>query len=346
MQVREMVHKVRWLSAVLIVGVLAVGGRGGGALVYSSPIVSGLYVPNTNAGSITVYALDADGDVRPIRIIDGILTQLGTPVGVALGTDGTLYVANKNRHFITVYAPGAGGTNLRGSNVAPLRTIRVPPLSSGRFSSSVTVIFGVALDAKDTLYVSSSRRSYGRITAYAPGASGNDAPRRTISGVLNFALWTGLDGPVGVALDDTGSLYVANSNGSSITVYAPGARGIAAPLRTIRGALTGLGTPVGVTLDAAGRLYVSNYGANSITVYAPGATGNVAPLRTISGTLTGLSSPAGVALDADGRLYVSNYGANSITVYAPGAIGNVAPLRAIRGASTRLNAPFLISLRP
>ncbi len=50
-------------------------------------------------------------------------------------------------------------------------------------------------------------------------------------------------GPVGVALDATGILYVANWGANSTNVYAPSASGNVAPLRTIRGALTGRNHP-------------------------------------------------------------------------------------------------------
>ncbi len=70
---------------------------------------------------------------------------------------------------------------------------------------------------------------------YAPGANGNSVPLRTIYGPS-----TGLDGPNGVALDAADTLYVANTRpiyvantrlpGGSITVYAPGTGGNAAPL--------------------------------------------------------------------------------------------------------------------
>ncbi len=92
-----------------------------------------------------------------------------------------------------------------------------------------------------------------------------------------------------MVLDSAGNLYVSNSD--SITVYAPGATGNAAPIRTISGASTGLSNPLGVAVDSAGHLYVANILGSSITMYALGATGNVAPLRTVSGARTGLSRP-------------------------------------------------------
>src|SRR5205823_1450157 len=68
------------------------------------------------------------------------------------------------------------------------------------------------------------------ITAYAAGASGNATPTATIAGGN-----TGLNGPVGVALDGAGNIYVSNVNVSSILVYAAEASGNATPTATIAG---------------------------------------------------------------------------------------------------------------
>jgi DNA-binding beta-propeller fold protein YncE len=54
---------------------------------------------------------------------------------------------------------------------------------------------------------------------------------------------TGLNNPIGVALDSAGNLYVANFKGHSITVYASGASGTVTPTRTVSGNFTGLGFP-------------------------------------------------------------------------------------------------------
>lgn len=315
------------------------GGHGVAAPVYSVPVVSGLYVPNAGADSITVHAPRASGNVAPLRTISGDLTGLEVPYGVALDTAGNLYVTNGNPSIITVYAPGARG------NVAPIRTIR------GALTGLNNPI-GLALDATGALYVANNDGNVSSITVYAPGASGNVAPLRTIMGPL-----TGLTSVHGVALDAGRKLYVTNGDTHrggphSIMVFAPGATGNVKPLRTIMGDLTRLSSPDGVALDVTGTLYVANFPAHSVTVYAPGATGNVSPLKTLRVQqpvlldLETAGNPVGLALDATGTLYVANLAAHSITVYAPGATGNMAPLRTISGGRTGLNRPGRIYLRP
>src|SRR4051812_2466989 len=72
------------------------------------------------------------------------------------------------------------------------------------------------------------------ITFYTglPGspADGNPAPFATLSGAA-----TGLSAPTGIALSRTGQLFVADRDSNRVTVYAAGASGNAAPLRTIAG---------------------------------------------------------------------------------------------------------------
>src|SRR5439155_234425 len=221
------------------------------------------------------------------------------------------------------------------------------------------------------------------VVVYAAGASGDVAPIRTIAGAN-----TVLSNATGIARDAAGNLYVTNPpltppSGGSVTVYAPGAVGNAAPIRTIAGEGTGLDHPVGIALDAASNVYVSN--TYTVTVYAPGASGNVAPIRTvesssqvggialdtagnlyvaggdvitvyatangnatpirtISGSNTGLGCPAGLGLDAAGELYVANPCGGSITVFAAGADGNATPTRTIIGSNTGLNGASGIAL--
>src|SRR5207247_5716019 len=158
-------------------------------------------------------------------------------------------------------------------------------------------------------------------------------------------------GPAGnVDVTDTQCRATGNGIYPSVTVYASGASGTAAPTRTITGAHTGMNGPVGIARDAAGNLYVANAGnsccglGNSITVYGAGARGAAAPTTTIVGGNTGLAAPSGVALDAAGHLYVANADGNSITVYGSRATGNATPSAAITGGSTGLNRPVGIAL--
>ncbi|MBV8594458.1 MAG: hypothetical protein JOZ27_09185 [Caulobacteraceae bacterium] len=159
---------------------------------------------------------------------------------------------------------------------------------------------------------------------------------------------TGLSTPYGIALDRSGRIYVANIGGS-VTVFAAGATGNAAPAQTITGSNTGLDLPTGIALDAAGRIYVasSHYPdvAGRVTVFASAADGNVSPVQTIEGKSTGLEGSRGIAVSG-GFVYVSNshHATNSVTVYPSGTNGNVAPARTIAGSNTGMSSPDLIAV--
>src|SRR6266571_473267 len=181
------------------------------------------------------------------------------------------------------------------------------------------------------------------------GGDGTAATTLTAGGTPGTALVTaastGLTAAVSIAVRAAlKPLYVANVLGSSITVYAPGARDDATPTATIVDGTTGLSGPWAVALDAAGNIYVANPSVPSITVYAAGSNGDAAPTATITGLNTGLSFPAGITLDAAGRIYVANGVSNSITIYAAGANGDVAPTATIVGGSTGLDFPVGIAV--
>jgi hypothetical protein len=79
-----------------------------------------LYVANNVfSPSVTVYAPGANGNVAPLRIVNGASTGLNSPFGVAVDAAGNLYVANNGGipPGITVYGSGANG------NATPIRTI-------------------------------------------------------------------------------------------------------------------------------------------------------------------------------------------------------------------------------
>jgi hypothetical protein len=151
------------------------------------------------------------------------------------------------------------------------------------------------------LYVANS---YGdSVTVYPVSASGNTAPIRTIRG-----LKTKLRFPAGVAVDDSGRIYVTNGtnvrNLNRITVFPAGATGDVSPIHVISGFKTKLNWAVGVAVSGSGQLYVANWDSRSITAYASGASGNVAPIAEITSNGLKTGCPYGLALDKS-LLYVS-----------------------------------------
>jgi hypothetical protein len=294
-----------------------------------APVTQNIYVSNGAPGpsrnTIDIFPAGSNGNVIPTGTIGGPLTGLNAPVGLTFNSAGVLYVANTGS--ITEYAAGARG-NVAPSTVITSATLVRPQL--------------IALDQNANIYVTQNAATGGvdSYQVYAAGASGASTPTNTVTG-------SGLSLPVGIAVDAKGNVYVANNGNSTVSIFAAGSNGNAAPTTIIAGALTGLSNPTGLTLDPTGNIYVANSNG-SIVIFKPGTTGNAAPLATISGNATFLNSPYEIYLDLTPNLYVANNGAsgagaNSALVFLPTQSGNAFPVQDITGPSTGLAQPIGIA---
>ena len=308
----------------------------GAAAAAAMPTVSvaQLFVPNSNASSVTVHPVDSAGDAPPMRTIAGAATGLSIPFALVVdGEHREVFVASFGANSVVVFELDDNG------NVAPERTIAGP-------ATQMQSPIGLALDlVHDELVV----RNFGgtRVQVFARDADGDAAPLRTLEGPA-----TGLDGnATDVAVDPVhDELFVTSRVNSppedaSIRVFARTAAGNTAPIRVVTGSNTGLEQVYGIALDAVhDEIVVSALSA--VRVFARTASGNVAPLRSIAGPSTQFVNPTGVAVDLErdeiavadqnGRLYA----------FARTANGDVAPLRVVQGPQTGLNGSTLLDLLP
>jgi serine/threonine protein kinase, bacterial len=159
----------------------------------------------------------------------------------------------------------------------------------------------------------------------------------------------GINGPMGVAVDKQGQLYVVNIGNNTVTIYPHGST---SPSLTID---KGLWAPAGIGVDSKGNVFVANE-EQFVTGYRPGRK---TPFETISfrsiggqaiglavdpadtvwvvcdnldalftiphgkktaqnANLSGLGGPMGVSFGKNGMMYVSNYSGGNVLVYAPG----------------------------
>jgi DNA-binding beta-propeller fold protein YncE len=126
-----------------------------------------------NPPSITVYRKDVNGDIAPLRVIQGPRTQLDWPTSIAVHPDrGELFVANDTGDSITVYRADATG------DAAPIRVIKGP-------RSMTKNPFGVALDLVNNELWVANLGSHSA-TVFPVDASGDPVPKRVIrSGPAN-----------------------------------------------------------------------------------------------------------------------------------------------------------------
>ncbi|MBT9582627.1 Ig-like domain-containing protein [bacterium] len=227
-----------------------------------------LFVSNGN-GSVTVFNLHARGNVAPKRTISGALTGLTDARGVAI-LNNEIYVSNFAPATISVFNINANG------NVAPLRTIAGGnTLLSGPRNLSIfnNVVFAASSannrvlgfpvltngDVAPTTNIGADANpdittlavpvgmlvtaneiftdTAGSVLAFAPGATGNVAPIRTITGAA-----TNVGDPRGMFLFNN-LLFQSNFTNNNVNVFNRLDTGNVAPQRTIIGANTQMNGP-------------------------------------------------------------------------------------------------------
>jgi NHL repeat len=171
-----------------------------------------IYVSNLNNYSGTGYVSTYKSDGT--RTTPTITTGVEGPAGLTVDSSGKIYVANVYNGTVTTYNPD-------GSQTTPTITGLDSP-------------YGVAVDANH----SGGRRNLGFLSTFT--ADGGQTTPTISSGVVH---------PAGVAVDTTGTIYVANQEGpgdkggfGSVTTYSADGK------RTTPIITKGIGVPGFVTL--------------------------------------------------------------------------------------------------
>jgi DNA-binding beta-propeller fold protein YncE len=140
--------------------------------------------------SIAIYSAEAEGNQKPLRVIQGPHTQLDFPMGIAIDpAHGEIAVANNGDSSILIFARSASG------DVAPVRVIKGS-------QTGVNRPMGVAIDGKnDELWVA----NFGdhSAVAFQRADAGNVAPRRVIRSAPAGTPVSGFGNPQTVAYDST-----------------------------------------------------------------------------------------------------------------------------------------------
>jgi DNA-binding beta-propeller fold protein YncE len=135
-----------------------------------------------------------------------------------------------------------------------------------------------------------------------------------------------LNAPDGVAVDGSGSVYIADSQNNRVLKETPS--GGAYAETTI--ATSPLNNPIGLAIDGAGILYIADSGNSRILKETP--TGSGFTESTVP--TSPLSFPSGVAVDGSGDVYIADWGNNRVlmeTLSATNYTESVIPTSTLNG---------------
>jgi sugar lactone lactonase YvrE len=269
----------------------------------------------TPAGVVTTLA----GSAGQSGFVNGTgsAARFDTPNGVAVDTNGIVYVADSFNGAIRKITPAGKVTTL---------------------ASGFSLVTGVAVDTKLNVYVADygdatvlKRTAAGALTTLA-GSPGQTGSNDGIGNAARFNI------PLDVAVDSAGNVYVSDFNpscpadaGHTIRKITPGR-----VVTTLAGSpgqcgsADGTGSAArfnsqsGVAADSAGNVYVADPWNLTIRRITPvGEVTTVAGLVGVAGSVDGIGSaarfnrPNGVAVDSAGNIYVADAWNSRITKGTP-----------------------------
>ncbi|MGA9571888.1 MAG: choice-of-anchor D domain-containing protein, partial [Candidatus Acidiferrales bacterium] len=291
----------------------------------------------TPAPSMSIFAGNNTAGFSPNGTL-ATATLLYEPIGAAVDASGNFYFSDQNNCVVREIVAASGVMNTVAGTAGACSYS-----GDGGQATAAKLSFPqeVALDGLGNLYIADIGNSIvrkvvlgtGVITTYAgiPGSSG--FPTNNV-----LATSTSLAGPVALAADTGGNLFIADENDNivcrvdatskNITIVAgTGAFGYSgdgglATAATMR-------APDGVAVDGAGNIYISDAQSAVIReVFSPTNPNTPNRITTIVGTGTfgfngdgaatsiELTNPAGLYVDPpSGNLWIADYWSNRVRMY-------------------------------
>lgn len=247
--------------------------------------------------------------------------------GLAVDETDNLFVTDENAYVYKISSSGA-----------------VSPVAQGAFAYSY--LNGIAVDTADNVYIADTANS--AILKVTPAgiesafAGQNPTSFQVFLTSSGFADGTGaaakFNGPVGLAFDGAGNLYVADTGNNAIRKISPGGAVTTLAGSPTGGSADGTGAaakfdgPTGLAVDSSGNVYVADTGNNIIRMVTPAGVvttlaGKVGVTNTADNPNAGYSNgagtsarfyrPTGIAVSQSGNIYVADSGNGVIRVVTP-----------------------------
>jgi sugar lactone lactonase YvrE len=289
--------------------------------------------------------------------------QLNNPQGLALDSNGNLYIADAGNNVIRKVSGGVI-TTIAGNGGAGAGCANGPAMSA-QFNAPA----GLAVDSSADVYIVDTedycirKLSNGTITAVAGtgAASYSGDNGQAVSATIGFT--------ESVALDSHGNIYIADAGNERIreitvstgVITTVAGNGTCCSFTGDGGPATSavLASPLGVAVDSNGDIFIADATHNVIREVTNGTINTVAGDFAIGAGFSGdtgaatqaqLSLPQTVAVDGNGDLYIADQGNNRIrevshgdinTIVGNGLIGDNGP-----AIGAQLGTPTGIGLDP
>jgi hypothetical protein len=292
-----------------------------------------MYIADTNnhrvrkvaAGSGIITTLAGTGTAGYNGDGTATTANLYTPQGVAADAAGNVYIADTSNDRVRKVVTGTGViSTVAGTGVAGFLGEGGPAISA-RMNGPV----GMAVDAAGNVYFADYYNQRIRKLTVSTGMITTVVGSGTVGYQGDGGLGTAaaLYYPTGVAVDNAGALYIADSNNDRVRRVAPPTVPTLT-LSTVAGTGTAgyngdgvattanLYSPQGVAVDTAGNVYIADTSNDRIRKVAAG-TGVISTVAGIGvGGYTGengpatsarINGPVGMAVDAAGNFYFADY---------------------------------------
>jgi hypothetical protein len=321
----------------------------------------------TDSGNDTIRKITSAGVVTTIAGTAGVggsndgtgaAAQFSGPAGIGVDGSGNIYVADEINDTIRKITSAGVVTTLAGEAAAAGSSDGTG--SVGRF----TAPYGLRVDGSGNIYVADTGNEEIRKVTPAGVVSTIAGTLRHTGSVDGQGAAASFNAPLGVGVDGSGNLYVADYYNDEIRkITSGGAVTTIAGVATIFGFVDGQGTqaefggPYDVVADSNGNVYVSDEGNDTIRKITPGgavttlAGSPEAGYADGTGAAARLNRPTGVALDKSGNLYVADDNNDTIRKISPtgivstvaGTPGNAGSANGT-GSSAQFNGPFRVTV--
>ncbi len=310
---------------------------------------------NVNVGDDYSYTANTEGDVVSITSADkpswltlttghpvttfsgsgqrgfadgtGAAAKFSNPTGVAVDSEGNVYVADKGNQKIRKITPAGVVSTFAGNSISG-------DANGAGTTAKFNQPFGIAIDSQGNVYVADiGNHKIQQLTTASDGTvmvstlAGSEAGFRDGIGTAAKFYF-----PIGVAVDNAGNVYVGDKYNQKIRKITParvvstfagsGQQGFADGT----GAAAQFNNPNGVAVDSEGNVYVADEGNHKIRKITPAgvvstfAGSGQRGFADGTGTAAQFNRPYDVAVDSEGNVYVADLFNHKIRKITPARV--------------------------